>query len=560
MNSLFGEWVSTLKKYWLLLVLSTVLQTFGLSYSASSAERIYGSYSAIERSVSVRALENFATNGVADEELAAYTQFLKPEQLQELRQTLVSPIKVHPVAVSQFLYTPQGEFLLKRLGEVIRTESRQPEPGFHALRAALILAANEPEGLTLLNLVRKYPNPSIHVDLAGTLGMAAELEKMVNDSKRAVEAVSQKSAIEAASIAPPFNLSGLPDIRRQGKFVVQSKPKPFNKIGGARGRERLLLSDVYLPKTRTKVPVIVISHGLGTDSSNFQYLAEYLASHGFAVIVPNHPGSDTQQLRSLLNGSTKDLVQADEFYNRPLDIKYILDRLENDPEFKNRLNLQQVGVIGQSFGGYTALALAGAKINFEQLNKDCNPKRLQQTWNISLIFQCRALELNGKKYGINYNLRDERVKAAIAINPISSSIFGEAGFSEIKIPVMIVAGSNDTVAPALYEQIRPFSWITNSQKYLVVLTGGTHFSAIGESSNPSKQIPLPSNLLGENLRQARRYLSILSVPFLQTYVGGMSKYSPYLNAAYAKSISDQNMSLSLIESLTPNELARATAK
>lgn len=304
----------------------------------------------------------------------------------------------------------------------------------------------------------------------------------------------------------------------------------LKNVDGARGRQRLLLSDIYIPKTHTKVPVIVISHGLGTDSSNFQYLAKYLASHGFAVILPNHPGSGTQQLRSLLNGSANEISEAEEFYNRPLDIKYILDRLENDPNFKNRLNLQQVGVIGQSFGGYTALALAGAKINFEQLDKDCNPKRLQQTWNMSLLFQCHALELHGKKYGINYNLRDERVKAAIAINPITSSIFGEAGLSQIKIPVMVVAGSDDTVAPALYEQIQPFSWITYSHKYLVVLAGGTHFSTIGDSSNPSNQIPLPSSLVGNDPRQARRYLSILSVPFLQTYVGGMSKYSPYLNA------------------------------
>ncbi|PLZ48462.1 hypothetical protein CBP15_19160, partial [Fischerella thermalis WC442] len=460
--------------------------------------------------------------------------------------------------VSQFLYTPQGEFLLKRLGGVIRTESRQPKSGFHALRSALILAANEPGGLTLLNLVRKYPNSSIHIDLARTLGIAAELTKMVNDTNRAVEAVLQKSATEAARMPSSFNLSQLPDVRRQGKFVVTKTS--LNQIDGARGRERLLLSDVYLPNARTKVPVIVISHGLGTDSSNFQYLAEYLASHGFAVIVPNHPGSNTQQLRSLLNGSAREISQAEEFYNRPLDIKYILDRLENDASFKNRLNLQQVGVIGQSFGGYTALALAGAKINFKKLNKDCHEQKLQQTWNMSLLFQCRALELHGKNYGISYNLRDERVKAVIAINPITSSIFGEAGLSQIKIPVMIVAGSDDTIAPALYEQIQPFSWITNSDKYLVLLAGGTHFSTIGESSNASKQVPLPSNLVGDDPRQARRYVSMLSMPFLQTYVGGISRYSPYLNAGYAKYISNQNMSLSLIQSLTPNELARATAK
>ncbi|WP_026734933.1 alpha/beta hydrolase [Fischerella sp. PCC 9605] len=554
MNSLFGKWASTLRKNWLLLLLSTVLPTFGLSYSALTAQRIYASYSALERSVSVTALENFAKNGVVDEELAVYTQFLKPGQLQELRRTLLSPIKVDPVAVSQFLYTPQGEFLLRRLTEVIRTESRQPEAGFHALRAALILAAKEPEGLTLLNLVRKYPNSSIHIDLTRTLGIAAELQKMVNETNRAVAAVFQKSIKETATIPASLNLSQLPDLRRQGRFVA--KKMQLKYFDGAPGRGRLLLTDIYLPNTRTKVPVIVISHGLGTDSSNFQYLANYLASYGLAVVVPNHPGSDSKQLRSLLNGSASEIAQPEEFYNRPLDIKYILNQLEADSRLKNRLNLQQVGVFGQSLGGYTALALAGAKINFEQLNKDCNQQALKQNWNMSLLLQCRAVDL----YGKDYNLRDERVKAVIAVNPITSSIFGETGLSKIKTPVMIVAGTDDTIAPALYEQIQPFSWINNSQKYLVLMAGGTHFSVIGETKNRQNQVALPSDLVGDNPTLARRYINTLSLPFFATYVGEMSKYSPYLNAAYARSISSQTMGLSLIQSLTPTELARATAK
>jgi predicted dienelactone hydrolase len=39
---------------------------------------------------------------------------------------------------------------------------------------------------------------------------------------------------------------------------------------------------------------------------------------------------------------------------------------------QNRLNLQQVGVIGHSHGGYAALSLAGATINFELLRRDAN--------------------------------------------------------------------------------------------------------------------------------------------------------------------------------------------
>ena len=547
MNSLFGKWI-TLSKNSLLLVLSMLLPTFGISHSALAAKRIYASYSALERSISVTALEDYATKGVIDEDLAVYQHYFKRGQLQQLQRALLSPIKVSPVAVSQFLYTSQGEFLLRRLGEVIKTESRQPQAGLHALRSALILASAEPRGLTLLDVLRKYPSPSIRIDLSRTLGMAAELEHLVNETKQEIATVSRKSNTEAATIQPPLNFSQLPDLGRHGRFTSQKQTlKLFDTVRG-----RFLLTDIYLPNTH-RVPVIVISHGLGSDSSNFEYLATHLASYGFAVVVPNHPGSDSKQLRALFNGSASELVKPDEFYDRPLDVKYILDVLEehnkSDPQLRDRLNLQQVGVFGQSLGGYTALVLAGAKINQEQLKKDCKPETLKNTWNMSLLLQCRALELHGRNSRQEHNLQDHRVKAVIAVNPMTSSIFGEAGLSQIQTPVMIVASSNDTIAPALYEQIRPFSWIANSQKYLAVLLGGTHFSVIGTASVASDQVALPSEVVGSSPSQARRYMNVLSLPFFETYVVGNSKYSPYLNAAYAKAISNQSLGLSLVQYL-----------
>ncbi|MEM7555165.1 MAG: alpha/beta hydrolase, partial [Cyanobacteria bacterium P01_A01_bin.84] len=108
MNSLFGNWTSTLGKYSLPLVLSVLLPTIGMNSPILAAERVYASYSALERSISVDALENYAKNGIIEEDLAVYTRYLKPEQLKELRRVLISPIEVNSVAVSQFLYTPQG--------------------------------------------------------------------------------------------------------------------------------------------------------------------------------------------------------------------------------------------------------------------------------------------------------------------------------------------------------------------------------------------------------------------------------------------------------------------
>ena len=554
MNSLFGNWASTLRKNFLLLVLSMMLPTFGISNSVLAAERIYASYSALELSISVTTLENYAKTGVIDDDLAAYQQYLPLQQLQELRQILLNRVKVSPVVLSQFLYTPQGEFLLHRLAQVIKTKSSQPEPEFHTLRSAVILASAESGGLTLLNVLRKYPTNRINLDVVQTLEIATELEKLVNKTHRAITAVSQESKIEADTIKQPI-FSQLSDLQVPGKFKSQKYTLKFFDSS----RNRPLLTDVYIPNVQNAAPIIVISHGLGLDSSNFQYLATHLASYGFAVAVPNHPGSDAKQLHSLLNGRANDVAEPSEFKDRPLDVTYILNQLEkgnqSDSRFKGRLNLQQVGVFGQSLGGYTALALAGAKIDFEQLKQDCQPAALQNTWNMSLLLQCRALELNISKSAKDYNLRDERVKAAIAVNPITSSIFGKAGLSQIKTPVMIVSSSDDTVAPALSEQILPFSWFTNSQKYLVMLVGGTHFSTIGNGNPANQQVALPADMIGD-ASQARRYMNVLSLPFFQTYVSGKSQYTPYLNAAYTQSISSKSLGLNLVKSLNTTELAQ----
>jgi predicted dienelactone hydrolase len=540
MISLFGNWAGTLVKILLLLVLSIVLPIFGISNSVMAAEQFYGSYSALQFSLPISSLEHYAKAGVIDDKLTIYQQYLPPQELEELRRVLITPVKVSPEVVAQFLYTQQGEFILRRLAAAIKTRSPHPKSEISTLRSAFIDAAAEPGGLTLLNLLRKYPSSSINLDLGQSLAIAGELEQLINETSLAIAQVNRKSNIEATT-QEPINFSQLPDLRQQGQFKVQKYTLNFSDLS----RHRELFSDIYIPHLHSPAPIIVISHGLGTDSSNFRYIANHLASYGFAVVVPNHADGDGQ---------------GNEFIDRPLDVKYILNELEkanqSDVRFKGQLNLQQVGVFGQSLGGYTALALAGGEINFAKLEKDCQPKVLQDTWNMSLLLQCGALALN-KGTGKELNLRDERVKAAIAVNPITSSIFGKTGLSKIQIPVMMVGSSDDTVAPALFEQILPFSWFANSEKYLVMLVGGTHFSTIGNGNSEHQSVGALSQVIGDNPAQARHYINALSLPFFETYVAGISKYAPYLNAGYAKAISSQPLSLSFVQSLQATEIAQA---
>ena len=109
-------------------IISIFLLAFNLGMPAQTlaAERIFANYAVVERSISVAALEAYAKQGILDEDLAVYAQYATPEQLEQLRRILLVRADVNPVIISQFLYSPQGEIALQRLGEVIKTGSRQP--------------------------------------------------------------------------------------------------------------------------------------------------------------------------------------------------------------------------------------------------------------------------------------------------------------------------------------------------------------------------------------------------------------------------------------------------
>ncbi|MEG4069267.1 alpha/beta hydrolase [Microcoleus sp. Pol11C2] len=511
---------------------------------AMGAERIYVTYGPLEESVPIESLALLAKEGKIDSNLDGFAQYIKESQLAEIRSALQAKAEISPVTIAQFLYTPQGEVLLRRLGRVIQTKARQP--GFYAIRAALILAASDPEGLTILNVLRKFPTYGIRIDIARGLGIANELTSLINRSNQTIAGVAQLSEAQAASESaiPPAQM-------QQPQLPGPYTWKKSSVTVTSPNRPRTFDMDIYLPHgSQEPAPVVVISHGLGSDRLSFEYLAKHLASYGFAVAVPEHPGSNAQQIQDLVTGRANQVAEPAEFVNRPLDIKDLLDYLTKlsttDPTYQGQLDLQRVGVIGQSFGGYTALALAGAEINFAQLDKDCGLEN--DTWNLSLLLQCRARGLERNQY----NFDDPRIKAAIAVNPIVSSILGETNLSKIQIPVMVIAGSADTVAPALLEQIQPFTWLTSLNKYLVLMINGTHFSTI-EDSPQSLFLP-PPEVIGPEPVLARRYLSGLSLAFMESYLNNKSNFRPYLEPSYALSISRDTLGLRILRSLTPQQL------
>ena len=519
---------------------STVLTTI----PAFGAERIIFSLKPFgEFYLPIHSLEVFAKQGKIDNEFKFYASRATPRQLAQLRNLLTSRFNVTPTLVSQFTYSSTGETVVRRLAEILLTDSGKN--GFYALRAALILSAAEPDGFTFLNVLRRFPGHSIRFDLHWGLKIVGNLSELQKRRDTLVAAIKLEASVEITQ--NPLFFSKKPNLQQRGSFNWHKET--LNLIDESRVRRFLV--DLYLPQSRKPsitqqaAPVVVISHGLAEDRNTFAYLAQHLASYGFAVAVIEHPGIDKQRFQQYFAGLANS-PEPIELINQPLDVKYLLDELQRrsqfDPMVQGRLNLHSVGVIGHSLGGYTALALAGAKINQEQLRSDCYPNN---SLNLSLLVQCDTPELSSA----NDSLQDHRIQAVLAINPLTSSIFGQSGLSQIQVPSMLIAATDDIFTPASSEQILPFTWLTTSEKYLVLMEKATHFSLSTADSEPSV-LPIPASMIGPDPAIARSYLNALSVAFFQTYIAKQPEYRYYLNASYAKFLSQDPLNLSFIKSLT----------
>ncbi|MEO1004524.1 MAG: alpha/beta hydrolase [Cyanobacteria bacterium J06638_38] len=507
-----------------------------------SADRIILSYGALEFAVSVDSLATYASTGKIEGELKSYADFLTPKQLEKLKVGLTTNADFSHLAIAQFLYSYQGEKILERVGQVIKTTARQP--GFYAIRAALILAAADPNsGLTPLNVLQKFPTDTLRVDSGQGLEIVKNLSRVVQNNALAIAAVEQEAIRERQEIAAePPQIRNL-DLMLPGKHSYRQQKLQLRD----QSRDRIFPVELYLPQTEQEqlLPLVVISHGLGSDLTTFAYFAQHLASHGFAVAIPEHPGSSSRQIEALLSGFANDVTPPEELIDRPLDIKFLLDRLAE--RFGTQIDTNNVGIIGQSFGGYTTLALAGAKLNWTSLDNDC--PNIDDSWNLSWLIQCLALQIPEPL--AETNLQDERIKAAIAINPLVSTVFGEENLRQIDIPVMLVSGSDDPITPALPEQITPFTWLQTPEKYLVLLKGGTHFSTLNESAG---SIPVPEQAIGPDPKIAQNYVRQLGLAFFGQHIRQQSGYAPYLNAEYGTVISTEEFPLRLVESLDPNFL------
>ncbi|MEM1426851.1 MAG: alpha/beta fold hydrolase, partial [Cyanobacteria bacterium P01_H01_bin.130] len=427
-------------------------------------------------------------------------------------------------------------------------------------------AAKDGRGLSLLTVLQNYPAPNLEIDLNRAVGVVQRIEEVMAVRQRALSVVASQFRLERNRTRLVFPSDGVDtgaDLKQLGPYRWTMR-----SARASNGDRPLMPVDVYWPIAgdnqgrsprgqESRHPIVVISHGLASNRKAFVYLAEHLVSHGFVVAIPEHKGSDTDYVQALLDGRGSEIADPQDFMNRGQDVSSTLNLLEmlgpRLPGLPGVLDFDNTGIIGHSFGGYTALAVAGAKLDFDHIRNQCTNDILIPRPNPSLLLQCQAMFVKPFPQERFVSLHDPRIKAAIAVNPIASYLFGAEGLRSLQVPTAIIASSDDTIAPPLPEQFHPFTQLRALGKQLFVMVGANHFSVLWDQTSDVFNVPGLGG--GSDPAQYQTYFKTLSAAFMQRHLwgdqGGDRYLDPRLNSQL---LNNPNQPLYSVSRLRPDQL------
>ena len=366
---------------------------------------------------------------------------------RRLRAVLEEPLPLNLSRVAdESVGSPMLEQAMLVLSSFGTVEGLAPELSGDLLRQALDTASRHGRP-TVLDLIAAIPGKRVTLDLGRAQALALRMAQQRRQTERLLAGLP---AASPAALTP-----GLAVRAHSVELAVNHRPHPLHL-------------ELLEPAQGGNGQLVLISHGLWDSPASFLGWGRLLASQGYSVVLPRHPGSDNSQQRAVLAGSAPP-PDGKELALRPLDLKAVIDNAAQ-LGFLQAPERQRVVVIGHSWGATTALQLAGVRPTDSDLRRRCtdlnDPER-----NLSWTLQC-SWRNGASEAGIS----DPRVIAVAAVSPPVSLLFPRGSGVDLQARVLLVSGSRDWVVPPDPEAVVPMQPGRHRGNQLVLAEGGDHFN------------------------------------------------------------------------------------
>jgi predicted dienelactone hydrolase len=207
--------------------------------------------------------------------------------------------------------------------------------------------------------------------------------------------------------------------------------------------------------------VIVVSHGAGGMALLHRGLAIGLASRGYVVAAPTHP-----------RGKGDDISGVGVWVGRPKQVSRVIDTILDDAGLRSHIERDRIGVVGHSNGGYTALAVAGAKPSPSAIIAHCRQHPDDARF---CAFGGAATRQATREVGHIPELRDPRVRSIVLMAP-NAAPFTDDALVKVTVPVLVYAAEKDDLTRVRYHAERLAKAVPRVD--CVLVKGAGHFSFI----------------------------------------------------------------------------------
>jgi predicted dienelactone hydrolase len=210
---------------------------------------------------------------------------------------------------------------------------------------------------------------------------------------------------------------------------------------------------------------LLFSHGNNSASWLSKYLGEFLASHGWVVVAPNHTGNTIYDWDGTRLGEL--------IFRRPLDISESADWIFTQADavlsgLGDCLDeAQGFAVAGHSFGGFTSAAISGVRYDLGSSGYFCGEH--PSYWLCDEVQEWIAAH---PEYG-SWDFSDERVWASIPMAAAGYEVL-IGGLQYVEVPTMALGGSLDSVTSMTWSVNLIYDGIGTDDKYLGELHEAGH--------------------------------------------------------------------------------------
>jgi predicted dienelactone hydrolase len=268
-------------------------------------------------------------------------------------------------------------------------------------------------------------------------------------------------------------------------------------------------------------PLILLSHGFGGSARQMTWLGAALARHGYVAVAVDHPGTNS------IDGITDAGAYAP--WAWAADLRAALDFALNRPELAQHIDSDRIGVAGFALGGYASLLAVGARSDFGRFVAFCEgPYRdamCNTHFEYPLDYHRRAEVL--ARPGMqalaaeeSSDLSDPRIRALFLIAPAFVEALDPASLSRIRVPVGIVLGADDPIAPAATNGELAARLISGAR--LRALPGVAHYDFLSKCGPAGFRVvaPLCADGRGATRAQTHAVTEAAGIAFFDAALGG----------------------------------------